>query len=90
MGESTYAFVTSRMNPIKQNNQDSKYRALVEKLIQLKPKNREKFSEQLKKLHSTELQTQPRAVCTNKEKVTDTTKLKPQTNPIAQTETNPQ
>ena len=49
MGESTYA---SRGR----SNQDGKYRDLVEKQIQLEPKDWPKFQEQLKNLHSAELQ----------------------------------
>ena len=57
-----------------------RYRALMEKLIQLKLNNWLKFQEQLKNPHSAELQTQPRPTSANKEKASETTKVKSPTN----------
>ena len=77
MGEISYAPVARRTDTI---NQDNIYRALVEKSIQLKSKDWPKFQKQRKNLHSAELQTQPRPVRTNKEKASETTKVKSPTN----------
>ena len=49
-------------------NQENKYSALKEKLIQLEPNDWPIFQEQLKNQHSAELQKQPRPVGTNKVK----------------------
>ena len=46
MGENSYASVTWRADTI---NQDNRYRALMEKLIQLEPNDWPKFQEQLNK-----------------------------------------
>ena len=81
MGENRYASVARWTDTI---NQDNKYRALVEKLIILEMKDWPKFPEQLKNLHSAELQTQPRPVSANKEKANETTKVKSQINPTVQ------
>ena len=48
MGENTYASVASRVDTI---NQENKYRAPREKLIQLEGNDWPKFEEHLKKLH---------------------------------------
>ena len=78
MGENSYyTSVARRADTI---NQDNRYRALVEKFIQLKPSDWLKFQEQLKNLDSAELQTQPRSASANKEKASETTKLKSPTN----------
>ena len=53
MGENTNASVARKEDPI---NQDNKYRALVDKLIQLEPNDWPKFQVHLKKLHLTEFQ----------------------------------
>ena len=53
MGENSYASVAWREDTI---NQDNRYRALMEKWIQLEPKDYPKFQEQLKNLHLAELQ----------------------------------
>ena len=73
MGENSYAFVARRADTI---NQDNKYRVLEKKLIQREPNDWLKFQEQLKNLHSAELQIQPRPASTNKEKASETTKVK--------------
>ena len=89
MGENSYASVTRRLDTI---NQDNKYRALVVKLIQLEPNDWPKFKEQLKNLHSAELQTQPRPVGANKKKSqwNNQSKITNQpTNPTVQTQTTP-
>ena len=65
MSENSYASVARRADTI---NQENRYRALEEKLIQLK------------NLHSPELQTQPRPANANKEKVSETTTVKSPTN----------
>ena len=65
MGENSYASVARRADTI---NQDNRYRALGEKLIQVEPNDWSIFQEQLKNLHSAEPQTQPRSVNANKEK----------------------
>ena len=51
MGENSYASVARRVDI---TNEDNKYRALVEKLIQLKTNDRPKFQEHPKKLPSAE------------------------------------
>ena len=90
MDENSYSSVTRRADTINKNN---KYRTLLEKWIQLEPNDRPKFQEQLKNLHSAELQTQPRPVSANKKKAIETTKVKlptnKQTNPTAKTQTTP-
>ena len=48
MGENSYASVAQRAVTI---NQENRYRALVEKLIQLEPNDWPKFLEQLKNQH---------------------------------------
>ena len=53
MGENSYASIARRMNTIIQEN---KYRALIEKLIQLEPNDWPRFQEHLNKLHSAECQ----------------------------------
>ena len=66
MGENTDAFVSRRADPI---NQDSKYRTLIETLIQLELNDWPKFQNNLKKLHSVEFQkAQTHRQVTNKEK----------------------
>ena len=64
MGKNSYASVAWRADTI---NQDNRYRTLVEKLIWFEPNDWPKFQEQLKNLHSTELQTQPGPASVNKE-----------------------
>ena len=90
MDENSYNSIACRANTI---NQDNKYRALEAKLIQLELKDWLKFQEQLKNLHLAELQTQPRPASTNKEKASETTKVKSptiqQTNHTVQTQTTP-
>ena len=56
MGESSYASVTRRAD---KNNDDYKYRTLVEKLIKLKANDWPKFQEHLKKLHLVEFYQAP-------------------------------
>ena len=87
MGESTNTPVARSVDPITQSNQVSKFWSLVEKLIQLERKDWPKFQEQLKNLHSAELQILPRGICTNKDKPNDTIKGKKQTNSTAQIQT---
>ena len=62
MGKNSYTSVVQRADTI---NQDNKYRALMEKLIQLELNDWPKFWEHLKNLHSAELQTQLRPVGAN-------------------------
>ena len=85
MGENSYASVARREDTV---NQDNRYRALVEKLIQQEPNDWPKLHEQLKNLHSAELQTQPWPVSSNKE-ITNEPPTNQQTNPTAQTQTTP-
>ena len=56
MGESSYASVSRRANS---TNEDTKYRRLVEKLLQLETNDWPKLQEQLKILHSDEFYTAP-------------------------------
>ena len=49
MEESTYASVVRKKYHIRQSNQEGKYIALMERLIQLEPKDWPKFQAQLKK-----------------------------------------
>ena len=72
MGENTYNSVAWRADSIWQSNQVDKYKALMEKLIQLEPNDWPKFQEHLKNLHlaeipQTETQTQLKKVTMNKE-----------------------
>ena len=53
MGENTFSSVTRRVD---RNNQDNKYRTLVEQLIKLESNEWPKFQEYMKKLHSFEFQ----------------------------------
>ena len=53
LGENTYTSIAQSVNPI---NQDNKYRALAEKLIQLELNEWPKFQSQLKNLHAAEFQ----------------------------------
>ena len=55
MGENSHTSVAWRVDTI---NQDNRCRILVDKLIQLEPNDWLKFREQLKNLHSAEVQTQ--------------------------------
>ena len=77
MGEESYASDARRADTI---SQDIRYRALMEKSIQLKPNDWPKFQEQVKNLHLAELQIQPRPTSANKEKAGETTKVKSPTN----------
>ena len=84
MGENTYASVGRRVDPI---DQDHKYRAMVEKLIQLELNDWPKFQELLKKLHLIEfpqVQTQWQEV-TNKEKSSEVVQIKTHRESITQT-----
>ena len=54
MGKNSNVSVAWRADTI---NQDNRYRALLEKLIWLKPKDWQKFLQQLKNLYLAELQT---------------------------------
>ena len=74
MGEKSYAISYTI-------NQDNRYRALMEKLIQLEPNYWLKFKEQLKNQHSAELQTQLKLMRANKGKTNETTKVKSPNNP---------
>ena len=56
MEENSYSSVAQRVNT---TNEDNKYRALVEKSIQLETNDWSKFQEQLKKLYSTEFYQAP-------------------------------
>ena len=62
MSENSSVSVAQRVDTI---SQDNRYRAFVEKLIRLEPNDWPKFQEQLKKLHSAELPTQPRSTRAN-------------------------
>ena len=56
MGENTYASVAQRVDPTRHSDKVNKYRALVEKVIQLEPNNGPKFQKHLTKLHSADFQ----------------------------------
>ena len=72
MGENTYTSVAWRLDPINQNN---KYRALVEKLIQLKLNDWPVLGAPEKKVYSAEFQqAQTQQEVTNKEKSNETRK----------------
>ena len=84
MGENTYASVAWRVDPIRQSNQENRYKAMMEKLIQLKPNNLPKFQEHLKNLHLVKFQ-QPQTQwneVTNKEKPNEVVQGKTQTTPL--------
>ena len=52
----TYANVGQKVSPVnKNNNLPDKYRTLIEKVMQLEPKNWLNFQKWLKKLHSVEI-----------------------------------
>ena len=57
-------------------NQDNKYRALMEKLIQLELNNWPKFQEHLKKLHSAKFDQVPTQQIKNKEKPNEVVQVK--------------
>ena len=55
MKENTYAVATRRTSSISNDKQSEKYKARIEKLIQLVPSDWPKFQEQFRRMHSVEM-----------------------------------
>ena len=86
--------IAQRVNSIRNSNQVDKYRAVVEKVIQLESNDWSMFLELMKNLHSadihqTEAETKPKELTIKKEKSSEIIKRKRFTESSAQTQTTP-